>query len=352
MGNGTDRGVAPAERAGRGAAPAGHPSTRASTPSIASIEAPRWVRVGLGILAFLLALEVAHDLFGLPGPGALYDVWLGVAIVCGSAAACIARAWREPVHRAAWAWMAAGMLSWSVGTILWEAQYSGISHPPYPTASDVLWLLWYPSTAVALGLLIRARVGRFELHRWMDGLVVVLLVLAAALPLALHPVEQYFGHYELAAIVDISYPLLDALLLGALLGTFGLLAWQPDRVWVLIAFGCVVMTIADAAFAVQQARGIATDEHYGFLWSAGALTIAIAAWVPSVHRHEPRELFGWSAIALPLFAQVLAVVLQLGILIFPSFDTETHKLTVLVVLVIATVQLILARPRYAGRPPE
>jgi hypothetical protein len=323
------------------------PPRPASMAPVARIEAPRWVRLAVGLLAILLALEIAHDLLGLPGAGELYDVWFGTVIVAGSAAVCVARARREPVDREAWAAIGAGMLSWSAGTILWEAQYSGLTRPPYPSDADVLWLLWYPFTAIGLGLLIRARVARFELQRWMDGLVVMLLVLAAVFPLTLHPVEQYFGDYKLAGLVDISYPLLDTVLLGGILGTFGLIAWRPDRAWILIAVGFVMMTAGDAAFAVQQARGVADHEHYGFVWSAGALMIACAAWVSGEHRHEHRELYGWAAIALPLFAALLAVALQLGIVLFPSFDTETHRVTVLIVLVIAAIQLILARPRSA-----
>ncbi len=315
---------------------------------LARIAAPRWVRLAVGLLAILLALQIAHDLFGLPGADELYDVWFGTVVIACSAAVCVARARRERVDREAWVAIGAGMLSWSAGTILWQAQYSGLTRPPYPSDADVLWLLWYPFTAVGLGLLIRARVARFELHRWMDGLVVMLLVLAAAFPLTLHPVEQYFGDYKLAGLVDISYPVLDTLLLGGILGTFGLMAWRPDRAWILIAAGCVMITAGDAAFAVQQARGVAEHEAYGFVWSAGALMIACAAWVPAVHRHEHRELHGWAAVALPLFAQLLAVALQLGIVLFPSFDTETHRVTVLVVLVIATIQLVLARPRSGG----
>jgi hypothetical protein len=352
MADGAEQGVTAARRAGGGLARE-RPPAADQAPAL-RIDAPGWARFAIGMLATLLALEIAHDLLGLPGPGSLYDVWFDTAVVSGSAGLCLARAWREPIHRGAWSAIGAGMLSWAAGSILWELQYSGVVHPPYPTLSDVLWLLWYPFTAVGLGLLIKERVPRFQLHAWMDGLVVALLVIAAALPLTLHPVEQYFGNYELAGLADISYPLLDTLLLGALLGTFGLLGWRPDSAWILIASACVVMTVADAAFAVQQARGVADQEHYGFFWSAGALMIAWAAWVPGVHRHTPRQLYGWSAIALPLFAQLLAVVLQLGIVLFPSFDTETHKVTVLVVLVVATVQLIVARPRAArpGRVPE
>jgi hypothetical protein len=237
------------------------------------------------------------------------------------------------------------MLCWTLGTVVWEAQYSGVVRPPYPSDADVLWLLWYPLTAVGIALLMKARVTRFEADRWMDGLVVTLLVLAAAFPITLHPVEEYLGSDKLAGLVNISYPLLDTVLLGAILGTFALIAWRPDPAWVLIGLGVAAMTIGDAAFAVEQARGVSEGVDYGFVWSAGAVLVACAAWMPDVHRYPRRELYGWSAIALPLFAAALAVALQFGVVFIASFHTKTHQVTVLVVLVIAVIQLILARPR-------
>jgi hypothetical protein len=219
-----------------------------------------------------------------------------------------------------------------------------MANPPYPSLADVLWLLWYPFTALGIALLISRQVSHFELHRWMDGLAVTLLALAATFPFTLPPVAHYLNTSQFAGIVDVSYPVLDTLLVGAIVGVFGLMAWRPGRVWTLLGFGCLIMAIADAAFAVEQARGVATDNSYNFVWATGALLIAYAAWLPA-DRPSRRELIGWQAIALPLAAQLTAVGLQIGIVLFPSFDTQTHRVFVLAVLIIATVQMILARPR-------
>jgi hypothetical protein len=321
------------------------PGSTAVDVSVGRIGVPRGIQLALGLLAVLLVLEIAGELSGLPGPSSFYEVWLGTALLAGCAAVCLARAWSQPVHRAAWGAIAAGMLCWTLGTVVWEAQYSGVLRPPYPSDADVLWLLWYPLTAVGIALLMKARVTRFEADRWMDGLVVMLLVLAAAFPITLHPVEEYLGSDKLAGLVNISYPVLDTVLLGAILGTFAMIAWRPDPAWVLIGLGVAAMTIGDAAFAVEQARGVSEGVDYGFVWSAGAVMVACASWIPDVHRYPRRELYGWSAIALPLFAAVLAVALQFGVVFLASFHTTTHKVAVLVVLVIAVVQLILTRPR-------
>jgi hypothetical protein len=81
------------------------------------------------------------------------------------------------------------------------------------------------------------------------------------------------------------------------------MGWRPDRMWLLIGLATVTMTVADAAFAIQQARGVANDEHYAFIWTLGALLIAAAAWVPVAR--TPRgaaEVTGIGAVILLLLA--------------------------------------------------
>jgi hypothetical protein len=309
----------------------------------------RPLRVVWVLLTALVAVEAAHELFGLLGPEALYETWIHDSVVVAAAVLCFARAASEPRERDTWLAFGVGLSCWGAGTVLWNALYQGTTNPPYPTVADVLWLLWYPFTALGIVLLIRRQVSGFELHRWMDGVAVTLLVLAATFPITLPPVEGYLSTSRLAGIVDVSYPVLDTLLLGTILGVFGLMAWRPSKVWISLGFGVLIMAIADAAFAVQQARGVATDDSYNFVWAAGALLIAYAAWLPA-DRPSQRDLIGWRAIALPLAAQLFAVGLQTGIVLFPSFDTQTHRIVVLAVLVIATVQMILARPRLKTTP--
>jgi hypothetical protein len=307
------------------------------------------LRVVWALLIALVAVEAAHDLFGLFGPETLYETWIHDSVVVASAVLCFARAAREPRERDTWLAFGVGLACWGAGTVLWDVLYEGSANPPYPSSADVLWLLWYPFTALGIALLISRQVSGFKLHRWMDGLAVALLALAATFPFTLPPVEHYLNTSRLAGIVDVSYPVLDTLVVGAILGVFGLMAWRPGRVWTILGLGCLIMAIADAAFAVEQARGVATDNSYNFVWATGALLIAYAAWLPA-DRPSQRELIGWQAIALPLAAQLTAVGLQIGIVLFPSFDTQTHRTVVLAVLIIATVQMVLARPRLKTQP--
>ena len=214
----------------------------------------------------------------------------------------------------------------------------------------MLWLAWYPLIAIGIFYLIRVRVPQFELHRWMDGIAVTLLVIAVGFALVVQPVTEHKTVDGLATFVAFLYPVLDVLLIGAILGVYGLLNWRPDTMWVLVGLGVMSTSVADAVFAVQeaQARAVVSSNNYNFIWSAGALLLALAAWVRAPEADENAVVaVGMRAVALALFAQVLAIAIQVYAIFHEVGKSE--RIVTIVVLVVASAQIVLTRPR---RPPE
>ena len=138
--------------------------------------------------------------------------------------------------------------------------------------------------------------------------------------------------------------MLDVVIMGSIVGVYGLLGWRPDRMWILIGAGILMTTIADAAFAVQEARGVADVTTYDFVWTLGAILIAYAAWVRApAGRVEAERPTGLRAVALPLVAQAMAAGIQIYALFEPIGKSE--RIGTVAVLVVSSVQLILTRPR-------
>lgn len=237
------------------------------------------------------------------------------------------------------------MALWSIGTIGWDLVYGGRANSPYPTFADVLWLLWYPFVVAGMVILVRVRFKNFEVLRWMDGIIVVLFVLVAGFGLLVQPLANETTHSWVGTAVDFAYPILDVVLIGALLGIYGLLGWRPDAIWLFIGLGVLATACADAVFAVQQARGV-PESGYDFVWTLGALFIAYAAWVhsPTVH-DDSRQVIGMRAVALALIAQGLAIGIQITAL-FEDLGKSERIVTALV-LVIASIQIIASRPKGA-----
>ena len=192
-------------------------------------DAPPWLRVVWIVLVLLTAAEALDDLGWIGGPSVLYQRGIHDAVLAAAAALIMIRAAFEPVARKAWLAFGAATIVWSAGTLSWSVVYGGQANPPYPTFADVLWLLWYPFMVAGMVFLIRVRFRSFAVHRWMDGIAVMLIVLVAGFALVVQPLADKSTHGSLATVVDFSYPVLDILLVGALLGVYGLFGLETRR---------------------------------------------------------------------------------------------------------------------------
>jgi hypothetical protein len=299
-----------------------------------------------GLLAVLVAAFAAHEDLGLGGAGTdvLFDSWLNGFLLWASAAACLFGALRERRGRVAWILVTIALACWAIGDTIWSIRFGPTRSGPLTSISDIFWLAWYPLVIAALALLVRDRVPTFELHRWIDGVAVMLLVTIPWVALFLQPVHVHSHASTLANVVDLAYPLGNAVVFGATLGVYALMGWRPGRMWLVFGLGLGVMGIADAIYAVQAfANHHDTSTTYDAAWAAGALLVAFASWEPHPGRLKPKEVYGWRAIALPLAAQAIAVGVQVYGL-FHELPRGERALT-LIVLVIAMVQIVLSRPR-------
>ncbi|MBV8943186.1 MAG: hypothetical protein JO240_15780 [Solirubrobacterales bacterium] len=297
------------------------------------------------VMALVVVIYAAHQGLGLGGRGAdsFFDRWVNDGLLWGAAVACLGGALRGRRGRAGWVLIAIALACWATGDTIWSVRFGAAPTPPRATISDVFWLAWYPLVAVALALLVRDRVPKFDLHRWIDGVTVMLVVATLWIVLFLEPVTHRSHAPPLVRALDFAYPLGDAVLFGATLGVFALMAWRPSRMWVALGIGLMVMGIADAAYTVDAAAHVHQNGIYNAAWTAGAALVAFASWEPHPGRLAPRTITGWPAIALPLTAQALAAAIQLYA--FFHEVARSERLLTVCILIISMVQIAITRPR-------
>ncbi len=304
---------------------------------------------GLGFVwllaALLVAVELAHDVSGF-GSDAVDDFfmhWWHNALICVAAALGVVGALRSTRERLAWGLIAAALVSWAMGDVLWSLLYGSDPNAPAVSVADILWLLWYPLSGAALVLLIRDRVPGFELHRWIDGVVVVLIVATPWVVLFLEPVAEASGLDPLSEFSEFAYPLADFILVGGILGVFAIMGWRPGRTWLLLGLGFGVISVADAVTSIEIVGQSDKQSVYGAVVLTGAFLISYASWQPHPGRLEARPIFGWRAIVLPVFAIGAAAVIQ----IYGYFHElpRSENLFTLIVLVLSLVQTVVGRPR-------
>jgi hypothetical protein len=305
---------------------------------------PRLVRGLFAVLVLAVMVLAVHGITHLGGEGSVHtylDSWVTCCAEWLAALLCAVGALRSERNRLAWVLVAVAIGVWALGDTIWALRGSP---EDVVTISDALWLAWYPLLVAALVLLVRDRVPRFELHRWIDGVVVMLVVVTPWIALFLQPAADQSRAGGLVDVVDFAYPLGDAVLVGATLGVLALMGWRAGPMWLALVIAFTALGIADAIYSVGTlVHSYSSDTIFDALWLGGLTLIAFAAWLPHPGRLDPVEVYGWKAIALPLVAQCFAVSLQL-LAIFVEVPIAERVLTI-VVLLIAIVQIVVTRPR-------
>ncbi len=96
-----------------------------------------------------------HVLYG-PGsvdlglPAVVIEDWIYHGVLIAAGLVCAARAVLVREERVAWALVSAGLLCWSAADIYYSAVLFKLAEPPYPSISDLGWLLFYPAFWIAL----------------------------------------------------------------------------------------------------------------------------------------------------------------------------------------------------------
>ena len=135
------------------------------------------------VLVVLVAAEAILEVVVPTGHGLrlfAHD-WLHDFTGALAALVCVARVVTKRDDRWAWGAIATGLVSFATGQVLWSLIYRHQPAAPDVNFTDVFYLALYPLAIVGLGMLIRAHLPRFEIHRWLDGIIVVLIVAAVAL---------------------------------------------------------------------------------------------------------------------------------------------------------------------------
>ncbi len=297
----------------------------------------RWLGLGLFGATAVVAL---HDLFGVGGDrldfamgGPFYDL-----VVISAGVACLLRAAYTPRERSPWVLIGCGILAWAAGEGYWTWFYFYEPSPPAPSPSDIGYLAFYPLALAGLWLLVRARMREIDSRLWMDALVAALGTAALGTTFIFDFVADRTSGTQAEVTTYLAYPLLDILLLAAVVGVIALTGWRPGRTWTLLLVGMGATGLADIGFSLQSASssGLSGDwTEPVYLLSASAL--GVAAWQSDAGESRSFALLdGWRELMVPAIFGAIVVGLLLMQYLSPASGLS-------VLLAAATVIAILAR---------
>jgi diguanylate cyclase (GGDEF)-like protein len=294
-------------------------------------------RLPTGILLALAGVYAIQSLLLTRGPvDRFFDAWVYNSLLLAACGACFARAILVRAERLPWLLLSCGLLLWTIGDLYYYFFLSSSESTPVPSIADAFYLAFYPVSYIALALLLRQRMRRFEGRLWLDGVIASLAVAALGAAIVFDAVLRTTGGSALVVATNLAYPLADLLLLALVVAMFGLTGWRFDATWGFIALGFTVFALADSAYLYKTAVG--TYVEGGPLdvgWPAALVLIACSAWQP-IRKLEGVRDESWQALTLPTFFALVG----LSLLVYDHFVRIN---TLAFVLASATIAVVVVR---------
>ncbi|RYU12974.1 putative bifunctional diguanylate cyclase/phosphodiesterase [Nocardioides iriomotensis] len=246
------------------------------------------VRVGalvvavLGSAVFTAAVPFRSRLDARFGADAM-DLVLDFGVfnlVYVATAVCVLAVRRGITRRERFGWwaLAAALVSSTAGNAWYTLVLVPADTFPYPSPADYLYLAWYPLGYVAIFFLLTARVGRFPLSVWLDGLVAGAGAAALAAAVWFEPLTaQSPGTPLVEIVVNMAYPVFDLLLVCLLLGVAYIVRTAAQAWLLVLGLGFAVTGVADVISAIQIVDGTYIEGGWidtGWLWAVALLAAA------------------------------------------------------------------------------
>ena len=311
---------------------------------------PRYIRLALLLLgAWIAACELhALGLSSLPvGP----EKWLHLIVMGAGAALCLLRAVSRRRERAAWLLIGLGVMAWVFGELYFTVVLWSDSSPPVPSPADGGYLSLPPLVFVGLILLARSRITGLPKTLWADGVTAGLAAGAMSAAIVFKPVLAAVAGGGLSVSTNLSYPIMDLILLGFICGVLAVGGRRVDRRFGVIALGIACFWSADTIYLIKAAEGTwVSGGPYDPGWWMISVCCAAAAWMAP--RGRAARVRRAEAISVPIASAVVSLaILVVGTLIdvtLPAIALASGALLSVLLRLVLTFrahQLTLQRSR-------
>jgi diguanylate cyclase len=307
------------------------------------IGVPRSVRVLQVVTGAVVLLYLASTMLRSPGTSStFFDVWIANIGYAGCTVLCAWRAIARRPGRWGWGSLAAGLLLFTAGSVLWTTWVQFFNPVPYPSIADFCFLAFFFGAFVGIGLLVRETMPKTSRTIWVDGVIAALGVAALEATLVIGPISQANkGDFGTVA-TNIAYPIADLVLVSMVVVVFAVRGWRPGPLWWTLGAGLVIFAAADSVYVLRVTSGTyVTGTPLDSLWLIGAFLMVFAAWQGMSDRSRSAAMM-----QPPNIVPALFLLSSLGIVVYA---TARPVLPLGVVLATATLVIAIARSAYAFR---
>jgi diguanylate cyclase (GGDEF)-like protein len=271
----------------------------------------------LGIVLYAAWIATGEN----PATGDLAS-WVYDGSLFAAGLSCLFATRRTNGLRKAWAALGLGLIAWAAGDVYWSQELAYLDEIPYPSWADAGYLLALPCFFVAIGLMIRHRIGRFSLVSWLDGTIAALAAAAAGTAILAPALVGLTEGEPAAVLTNLAYPLGDLILLAFVASALVIGGVRGAGAFLAVAAGLLVWCLGDIFYLYAEATTGWTDGWPDLLWPLGALLIAASAQLPGSLEPHRRDVYRSS-----LIPPAVSMVVATGILIVDHFD-RAHEVSV------------------------
>jgi diguanylate cyclase (GGDEF)-like protein len=233
--------------------------------------------------------------------------------------------------RAAWLLVGLGIAFYCAGDSLWFAWIEHRRSPPFPSASDALWLTFYVLVIASIAIWIHAHVRVRQRTLWLDGMIGGLTVASVGLPLIMSGGIGFAGNSTVATIVNSSYPVLDLSLLAAIAAVLAVTGWHSGFSWTVFGGGLALLAVSHITFLTMPTTA-SLGSGLRPMYTLSMLMLGVAAWqttrdvaevdmrsvrvviLPSIFALAAAGVLGYGAFRhVPAFAVGLALAALVGV---------------------------------------
>ena len=253
--------------------------------SAAALGAHHGIRLLLQVQSLLMVLySVLLLVPDVPMHDSIRDGLLGNLVFVLPAVVMLARGWYFPDDRG-WSWcLAAAVVSFLAGNLIYVFWVVQLDVPPFPSWADAGFLSLFPFVIMAILLSMRERVGRLRGAVLLDGLACGLAAALAA-SFAVLPLMHTFGGGPVQVVVATTYPAGDVVIIAMVIGVLVATGGRPGSFYAYLAVGLGVFALADVVYGYRVANDTyAVGTPLDALWAVGATLMAHGAWRPRAER--------------------------------------------------------------------
>ena len=186
--------------------------------------------------------------------------------------------------RKVWFCLGAFLTLTTIGDVIYDYQSQVLGISPFPGLADVCYLATYPLAIAGLFLLARALNPGADLSSWIDISIMVIAAAGIVGAFVIGPVWTSSDQWDLTTVLSLAYPLLDLVLLAALVRLL-LLPHARSAAITLLAASMGLFLAYDLIYNNQVLAAVWTpSSSMDVLWTGAILCIPLAAISPGAQQ--------------------------------------------------------------------